>query len=193
MTLAGMRNNIQRVFEVDPETLSVMRLDLAVDVEGIGVPWFAEHTRVRYKRWLAELGVIDAVEMGNRRVQTLYYGKRPNVIRIYDKVEEYRVQYQRILRNVPPDIEPPTFEDCFRLPEQRIVTRLERQMGGGRIPSELATVRDLRYCADFNPFDCLEFLSGGRPLPDPEDYSFMEYSTGMHLRHLAETQGCRLR
>ena len=79
-----------------------MRLDLAVDVEGIGVSWFAEHTRVRYKRWLAKLGVIDAVAMGNREIQTLYYGKRPNVIRIYNKLEEYRVQYQRILRRVPP-------------------------------------------------------------------------------------------
>ena len=70
-----------------------------------------------------------------------------------------------------------------------ILTRVERQMGGGRIPSELETVADLRNCASFNPFESLEFVSGGTLEPDPSDYSFMEYSTGMHLRHVAETQG----
>ena len=70
-----------------------------------------------------------------------------------------------------------------------ILTRVERQMGGGRIPIELETVADLQNCAAFNPFENIEFISGGAPEPDPNDYSFMEYSTGMHLRHLAETQG----
>lgn len=190
MTLADMREDIQRLFLVDAETLGVMRLDLAVDVQGIGVSWFAGHTRVRYKRWLAKLGVIDTSAMGNREIQTLYFGKRPNIIRIYNKVAEYRVQYQRILRRIPPDITPPTFEDQFGVPEfGRILTRVERQMGGGRIPAAVATVGDLRNCADFNPFIGIEFISCGRPEPSQSDYTFMEYSTGMHLRHLAETEG----
>lgn len=190
MTLAEMREDIQRIFCVDAETLSVMRLDLAVDMEGIGVSWFAEHTRVRYKRWLAKLGVIDTSAMGNRELQTLYYGKRPNLYRIYNKIAEYRAQYQRILRRVTPGITPLTFEQQFGVPEfGRILTRVERQMGGGRIPLVLSTVGDLRNSADFNPFDGLEFISGGRLEPNPNDYTFMEYSTGMHLRHLAESEG----
>jgi hypothetical protein len=190
MTLAEMREDIQRVFLVDPGKLSIMRLDLAVDVQGIGLPWFSEHTRVQYKRWLAKLGVIDVVEMGNREIQTLYFGKRPNVIRIYNKLEEYRGQYQRMLRRTPPGIAAPTFEECFHIPEfGHILTRIERQMGGGRIPIVLATVDDLPNCADFNPFDGLEFISGGRAEPNPNDHSFMDYLAGMQLRHLAETEG----
>ena len=190
MTLLEMREAIQRVFRINAEELPVMRLDLAADVEGIGVPWFAEHTRVRYKRWLAKLGVIGAGAMGNREIQTLYYGKRPNVIRIYNKLEEYRMQYRRILRQVSGNVTPPTFEARFGVPEfGHILTRLERQMGDGRIPSELATVGDLQNCAEFDPSDGVEFISGGRLEPNPSDYTFMEYSTGMHLRHLAETEG----
>lgn len=190
MTLAEMAQEIESVFRVDADQLAIMRLDLAVDIEGIGVPWFAEHTRVAYKRWLGNLGVIDSTEMGNREVQTLYYGKRPNVIRIYNKLEEYRLQYRRMLRSISDDITPPTFEQHFGIPEfGYVLTRVERQMGGGRIPDQLALVRDLRNCSDVNPFETIEFISGGRAQPNPEDYTFMEYSTGMHLRHLVETQG----
>jgi hypothetical protein len=190
MTLADMMEDIERVFQVEAKKLSVMRVDFAVDVDGIGVTWFSEHSRVRYKRWLAKLGVIDTAAMGNREIQTLYFGKRPNLFRIYNKVEEYRAQYQRILRRAIPGITPPTFEELFGVPEfGRIITRVERQIGGGRIPAALATVADLRNCADFNPFDALEFISGGRIEPNPNDYTFMEYSTGMHLRHLAESEG----
>lgn len=190
MTLLEMKQDIRQMFRINPDELSIMRLDLAVDVEGIGVSWFAEHTRVRYKRWLSALGVIEMTAMGNRQIETLYYGKRPNVIRIYNKVEEYRAQYQRVLRSVAPDITPPTFEELYGIPESgRILTRVERQMGGGRIPDALATVGDLRNCAEFNPFDGIEFISGGRAEPNPNDFTFMEYSTGMHLRHLAESEG----
>ena len=190
MTLDEMKEEVEQVFQVHAEKLPVMRLDLAVDVHGISVPWFAEHTRVRHKRWLARLGVIDTSEMGNREIQTLYYGKRPNVIRIYNKVEECRAQYRRIVRLMSPELTAPPFEKCFGVPEfGHTLTRVERQMGGGRIPSQLATVDDLRNCAAFNPFEGLEFISGGRPQPNPSHYTFMEYSAGMHLRHLAETEG----
>ncbi len=74
MTLGDMRECIQRLFLVNADTVSIMRVDLAVDVKGIGVPWFAEHARVR-------------------EIQTLYFGKRPNLIRVYNKLEENRVQY----------------------------------------------------------------------------------------------------
>jgi hypothetical protein len=57
-------------------------------------------------------------------------------------------------------------------------------MGGGRIPHGLATVGDLRNCGAFNPFDSLEFISLGSPEPSTDNYTFMEYSTGMHLRRL---------
>ncbi len=190
MNLPEMKREIQEVFEIDPNEVSIMRIDLAVDVEGISVPWFAEHTRVQFKRWLAQLEVIETAAMGNREIQTLYFGKRPNIIRIYNKIEEYRMQYRQIVRALEPELPPPTFESCFGVPEfGQILTRVERQVAGSRIPAEIATVRDLQNCDTFNPFANVQFISGGQPEPNPSDYTFMEYLAGMQLRHLAETQG----
>ena len=190
MTPAEIKREIEEVFEIDALDASIMRIDLAVDVEGISVPWFAEHTRVQFKRWLAKLEIIEAAAMGNREIQTLYFGKRPNVLRIYNKIEEYRMQYRRMVRLLGPDLAIPTFESCFGVPEfGRILTRVERQVAGSRIPAEIGTVRDLQNCAAFNPFERVQFISGGQPEPNPNDYTFMEYLAGMQLRHLAETQG----
>ncbi len=190
MNHTAMLDAIQDIFAVDAKQLGVMRIDLAVDVPGISVPWFAEHARIKYKRFLARLGAMDMTEMGNRQIQTLYYGKRPNVFRIYDKVQEYRVQFQKMLRVIDPAIEPPTFEHCFGVPESGyILTRVERQFGGGKIPDQLSFVDDLMGCADFNPFEPLEIITGGSPEPNLSNYSFMDYCAGMHLRHIAETQG----
>jgi hypothetical protein len=190
MSLAEIVEELEYIFRTPAETLSIMRLDLAVDIDDIGVRWFAEHTRVRYKRWLAKLGIVSAAEMGKNEPQTIYYGKRPNLIRIYDKAEESRMQYRRLLREMRRDFVPPTFEQLFGFPETgKIVTRIERQIGGGRIPSGLATVEQLITCAEFNPFDSIEFIVGGCPEPNAANYSFMEYATGMYLRHLAQTEG----
>jgi hypothetical protein len=181
---------IEYVFRTNAERLSIMRLDLAVDVEGISVGWFAENTRVARKRWLARLGVLETAEMGNRELQTLYFGKRPNLIRIYNKVEESRVQFRRILREIGDSAVRPTFEEYFGFPETgKTVTRVERQMGGGRIPSVLGTVGQLIDCAEFNPFASIQFIGGGCPEPNAANYSFMDYCTGMHLRHLVQTEG----
>ena len=190
MSHLGMVKAIEEIFAVDANRLGVMRIDLAVDVPGVSVPWFAEHARIKYKRFLAKLGVVETAEMGDRQIQTLYYGKRPNVFRIYDKLQEYRIQFQRMLRQIASDIAPPTFEQCFGVPESgHILTRVERQFGGGRIPAELASVGDLVRCAAFNPFESLELVTGGSPEPSPLDYTFTDYCAGMHLRHIARTQG----
>lgn len=190
MSYAEIVAEIEYVFRTNADRLSIMRLDLAVDIEGISVRWFAENTRVARKRWLARLGVFETAEMGTRELQTLYFGKRPNLIRIYNKVEESRVQFRRILREIGGSAVPPTFEEYFGFPETgKIVTRVERQMGGGRIPSALGTVGQLIDCAEFNPFESIEFVGSGCPEPNPATYSFMDYCTGMYLRHLAQTEG----
>lgn len=190
MSFTDILDEIEYVFRIPAETLAVMRLDLAVDVEDIGVRWFAENTRVLRKRWGATLGIIETAEMGKNEPQTLYYGKRPNLFRIYNKVEECRMQYRQLLRKIGPSVAPPTFEAQFGFPESgKIVTRIERQMGGGRIPTVLATVGQLINCPDFNPFGTIEFVAGGHPEPNPDCYSFMEYCTGMYLRQMAQREG----
>lgn len=190
MSYAEMVDEIEYVFRTKADRLSIMRLDLAVDIEGIGVRWFAENTRVLRKQWLANLGVVAAAQMGKNEPQTLYYGKRPNLIRIYNKVEECRVQFRRVLREIGPSAAPPSFEEYFGFPETgKILTRVERQIGGGRIPAALGTVGQLIDCAEFNPFESIEFVGGGCPEPNAANYSFMDYCTGMYLRHLCQSEG----
>src|SRR5207253_579408 len=89
-----------------------------------------------------------------------------------------------------PDLVIPSFEKLYGIPSgTHILTRVERQMGGGRIPPILATVGDLPRCIEMNPFDSLEFISGGLSEPDPNHYPFTEYCAGMFLRRMAEEQG----
>jgi hypothetical protein len=190
MSYAEMLDEIEYVFRINAEPLSIMRLDLAVDIKDISVRWFAENTRVARKQWIARLGILEMAEMGKRELQTLYYGKRPNLIRIYNKVEESRVQFRQVLREIGTSAVPPTFEEYFGFPETgKIVTRVERQIGGGRIPSVVGTVGQLIDSAEFNPFESIQFMGGGCPEPNAANYTFMDYCTGMYLRHLSHTEG----
>ena len=64
-------------------------------------------------------------------VETVYFGKRPNCYRIYDKIAEFRYQFARL----KPDegLEKPPFEELYGYPETGVIlTRVERQIGGGR-------------------------------------------------------------
>ncbi len=128
--------------------------------------------------------------MGKGGVKTLYFGKRPNLFRIYDKVEEYRVQYEKLCKTWRSDQPKPTFEEFCSIPSSGFVlTRVERQLGGVGIPKEFKTIRDLRKLEDFRPFDRLMIVDGGKPEPNPDQFTFMEYCTGMYLREMAESQG----
>ena len=117
--LSRMVREVEEIFDVDPESLAVMRVDLAADVFDIPVPSFAvEHCRVQYKRWVAGIGhIVDGLEyseMGMKRLETFYLGKRPNVVRIYDKVAEHKHQYKKLLRGVnPKGAEVPEFKEIF--------------------------------------------------------------------------------
>jgi hypothetical protein len=189
LTFDEMLGTIDRIFDVHARDLEIMRLDLAVDVPAIPVRFFQEHTRIKYKRWMQNFGIIPTSVMGMRGIQTLTFGKRPNLIRIYDKVAEYREQYRKLLRRFSPGAEPPTFEQCFGIPSEGFVlTRVERQMGGARIPSQLSTVRELKNCIKIDPFDAIDLIAGAEPEPDPRN-SFMELCTGLYLQHLALRDG----
>jgi hypothetical protein len=160
MSFARMHHEIERIFDVDAERLPIMRLDLAADVHGVPVSWFSENVRARRKRWVADLGKTEYARMGKRGIETLYFGKRPNGYRIYDKIAEWRSQHARLKRGA--DAGYGTFEDVFGYPETgKILTRVERQMGGGRVPVRVAYFGMLRRLPDFNPFDQLEFLAPG--------------------------------
>jgi hypothetical protein len=185
---SGLLNRIERVFQINPLRTGIMRLDLAVDVPGVAVSWFQNRVKAAHKRFIADFGSATFVEMGKGGIQTLYFGKRPSLYRIYDKHAEYQEQYRKLLRTKSKDSVAPDFETTFGLPDRGVVlTRVERQMGG-KIP-QFKTVGDLYSLRTFDPFQKLNLVMGGVAEPDPTQYSFMEYCTGMYLRDLAEVRG----
>jgi hypothetical protein len=191
MSVAAMRNEVERIFDVDSRQLGLMRLDLAADVPGVPIPWFAQHARVKYKRWTADVGKIEFAQMGKGQIETLYFGKRPNCFRIYDKIAELRHQYAQLRRRESDAAETPSFLEEFGYPETGFVlTRVERQIGGSRFPALLDQFSSLRRLPAFNPFANLELQSFDEsPAPSIEDFGVIEYLAGLGARSAAMDMG----
>ncbi len=188
-TLTQILAEVSGIFDVDVRGLQIMRLDLAVDVEGIPLSWFREALHVSYKRWRAGLtGDPFFGEMGDRNIQTLYFGKRPNLFRIYDKMAEYRAAYHRLKRTLKGQ-EPPSFLELYgRTEDESVLTRVERQLGG-RIPERISTLHDfIEHGRDFEPFDAFQFSARvAEPLKDT--LPFETRCTANFLRDLAAREG----
>ncbi len=107
--------------------------------------------------------------MGNVELQTAYYGRRPNCIRVYDKVAEWRKEYAARKRGAG-ETEFPALEAIYGWPESgRILTRVERQIGGGRVPAAIRRLGAMpKVLPSFNPFAAVELTpDGNAALPDP--------------------------
>src|SRR5712692_6276610 len=89
---AGNRNmdflthELRRMFSIfNTNDLGIMRADFATDVAGVPVSWFLSQARVKFKRFHnAITGGLEYQQLGQKGVQTIYFGKRPNCYRIYD-------------------------------------------------------------------------------------------------------------
>jgi hypothetical protein len=89
--MAEIQNTIERIVDCDPAVLRMGRVDLAADVGAVSLPWFREHAYMQYKQFIcAHAKVVEAEdsEMGKKIYQTLYFGRKPSCVRIYDKVAE---------------------------------------------------------------------------------------------------------
>ena len=189
-TLEEMAFIITQLFDVDPWALQVMRTDLAADLPGVPVPWFKDHAYVKRKQFSSRIeksfeSELQFVAMGSGVAQTIYAGKRPNLFRIYDKLAEWRRHFRKIERDYIRFNESmkdmglseeakyyaqryvPTFREyCKRFDHDfhpgQILTRVERQIGGTRLPPEFSTVGHLRYAHDHNPFTALNIIPGER-------------------------------
>jgi hypothetical protein len=191
MTYPGMVNEIERVYECDARRLEIMRVDTCADIPGVSVQWLQERARVRYKqsirRFIVEPIVMNEIAKSGR-VGTVSFGKKPNQLRIYDKIDELLNQYQKMQRQAKGEL--PSFEQCFGYPENFVLTRVERQIAGDQVPAELETVGRLHEnAAKFDPFDKLELINGGKPDPNPDDWEFGEWCTGMWIRHMSSERG----
>jgi hypothetical protein len=86
-----IESTLERIVDCDPGGCRLGRIDLAADVRDVPLSWFREHTFVQYKQFLcahSKFAEAEFSEMGKKVYQTLYFGKRPSCIRIYDKVAE---------------------------------------------------------------------------------------------------------
>jgi hypothetical protein len=89
--MTEIQDTLGRIVDCDPGACRLGRIDLAVDVRDVGLSWFREHAYVQYKQFIcahAKMVEDEASEMGKKVYQTLYFGKKPSCVRIYDKVAE---------------------------------------------------------------------------------------------------------
>ena len=108
---------IERTIEGAIDDLELMRIDLCVDVHEVPVDWFLNRTRVKFKRVSYEMGQLKYSRIGKAGIQTIAAGKRPNMVRIYDKVAEYKEQIKRLNRKRSFDAEEATLMSEFGVSE----------------------------------------------------------------------------
>jgi hypothetical protein len=211
---------ISSIFEVDPGSLLVKRVDLAVDIDGVSVRWFKHNARVRFKQVWKQIGKmqVEVSETTKNKIETLCWGRSPNVICCYDKVEQLRGLYVRSYssvlrpyigrgRNISkilgfsglelswrsfdgvPSITIPSFEEEYGISPDFMRTRLERRIAGVRIPQELKHLWKFpENLPKLNPFEEVQFLNV--PLdPDLCSLSARDFLMARGLRTLVRDHG----
>jgi hypothetical protein len=166
-----------------------MRIDLAADVPNVPVSWFRDHARFKYKQFASSIeksaeSELEFIGMGTAVAQSLYAGRRPNCVRVYNKFAELKRQWLRLKRNCEKynrglsefDLTDEQRQNAIRIPlmfdefclkegceyrEGAILSRVERQIGGDRFPQELRTFGDLNRAHEFNPFQAVQIISAG--------------------------------
>lgn len=170
--------------------LETMRIDLCADMTGVPIDWFLSRLRVKFKRVAHEIGTLKAQRIGKAGIQTLSAGKRPNIFRAYDKVAEYKEQLRRLQRKRSKDADDLTLESEFGIPADAVITRLEQQFGGNRVPPAIATFGDLFRLPEFNPFTRIEISSGtAARVPTIGERGLSVWLMGTRLRELQDEMG----
>jgi hypothetical protein len=113
------------------------RLDFNAEVEGVSVHYFRDSLRVPSKRTAADQGKAEREEWRRRGVETIYLGKSPARLRVYDKIQELKFKGG----------------DIGKLPE--VLTRLEWELRGVRCPID--RFLDIpRQLPETKPFDKIQ-------------------------------------
>jgi hypothetical protein len=181
---------IEGTIEGEIDDLEVMRIDLCADMVGTPMEWFLNRLRIKHKRIAHEIGILKYQRIGKAGIQTLSGGKRPNIVRVYDKVAEYKDQLKKIQRKRSPDAEELTLESEFGVTPDAVVTRVERQFGGQRIPIVIDSFSRLKCLPEFNPFTNIEIVNGtGAKVPTIQECGLDTWLTGTRLRQLQSEMG----
>lgn len=181
-TYSQLAVQIERVMVGDINGLEMMRLDLCADIPNVPVVWFQSRMCFKHKRITHDIGPLRYEVIG-KTVETLSAGRRPNIFRIYNKVEESKMQFRKMCKKASVDSDPLVFEKEFGFREDATLTRIERQHGGGRLPEQITTFGELHRAPDYNPFHPMEISTReSKRLPTvSECESLGEWLTGTGL------------
>lgn len=220
-TLEEMAEIISSLFDVDPWSLELMRVDFAADIEDVPVCWFRDNASFSRKRFSSQIEKsnereVQFVAMNNATAETIYAGKRPVLIRIYNKLGEWRVKFRRLecesnrfnrrmngMELTPEQAYygmriPPTWEEfCARQGYEysagAILTRIESQIGGTRgLPFGLKRFGDLRYAHELHPFKAMRIISPQPVLSvdaPPEGVSVRNWLASLGLERVQQAHG----
>lgn len=187
---SALVDQLERTIEGEIDDLEIMRIDLCADIVGTPMEWFLSRLRIRYKRVAHEIGVLKYQRIGKAGIQTLSGGKRPNIVRVYDKRAECEDQLRKMQRRRSREADDLTLESEFGINASSVITRIERQFGGQRIPAMIDTFAQLHRLPEFNPFTNIEIFNGtGAGIPTIEDCGLDTWLTGTRLRALQDEMG----
>ncbi|MGA8740435.1 MAG: hypothetical protein WB561_04545, partial [Terracidiphilus sp.] len=117
-------------------------------------------------------------------------GRRPNVVRFYDKKAELQDQLRKLDRKRSYDADKLTLHSVFGISEHATITRVERQFGGGRIPREIDSFGKLILLPDFDPFTNIVFREqSGASIPTVRECGLDMWLAGTRLRELQQEMG----
>jgi len=181
---------VEQVVEGPIDDLELMRIDLCADICEVPVAWFLNRIRVKYKRIAYEMGNLKYQRIGKAGIQTISAGRRPNIVRIYDKIAEYKEQLNRRNRKRSCDSDALTLKSEFGVSDSATITRVERQFGGGRLPDGVGCFGKLARLPDYDPFTNIEIVNGSAAyLPTIKECGFDTWVTGTRLRELQDEMG----
>jgi hypothetical protein len=162
---------VEAIFAGDAEESAILRADLTGDVRGVPVGVFERAIYAKFKhtaqseyggpgeRTLEELEEL-ACSYSRFDAQTLYFGRKPCQLRIYDKTRHrlkvLLVQKNKLRRRA--GLEPVSFFEEYGYNPREVVTRVERQMGA-REPAKAFGVKylgEIHRLMKCDPFERLQ-------------------------------------
>jgi hypothetical protein len=193
-SLSEMRRLTASIFEVDPDRLGLMRVDLCADIRGVDVGWFKRHTFVQSKQTNREFGVAMPYMTSHKgQAETLYAGAKPNQYRFYNKPAERMVRwrwYKSQLAREAPNLTPTPYDVLYGHSPDAVITRVERQIVGRHLaPLGLTDFASLKSTSKLSPFDKIVFNVAGREEPAMDDLSFLHWTSVMYVRQMASDYG----
>lgn len=193
-TFLQMKQLSASIFDLDPEALSLMRVDLCADVHGVDVGWFKRHTFVKAKQTNREFGTAMPYQtLRKGKAETLYAGAKPNQFRFYNKAAERMVRWlwhARQLARQAPGIEPTPYEVLYGHSADTVITRVERQIAGRDLQRiGLIDFAALRSTPELSPFEKVMFYEQVTGEPSLEEFGLLRWSAGMYTRQMVQDHG----